>query len=468
MKVCLIVEGAYPYIRGGVSSWMQNLMVRMPDIEFVIETIVARPEEKREFKYEIPSNVSEIRETYLLDDDVIHGKRQRKRKLSKREYEAFESLLFGVDPDWKTIIQFFEERNVSLNSFLIGEDFLKMVQTYYMEHFERMIFSDFLWTMRSMYLPLFTILKSQRVECDLYHSVSNGYAGLWATAQKLFYKKPFLMTEHGIYTREREEEIIKANWVRGVYKDLWIDQFKKIGRCGYTYADKVVSLFEEARQFQIELGCPREKTIVIPNGVHAKRFEGIPQKEEGDDWIHVGAVLRVTPIKDVKTLISSYMLAKQQEPKLKLWIMGNMDEDPEYAKECKNMVENLKIPDVIFTGTINVMEYIGKMDIMVLSSISEGQPLSILEGFAAKKPFIATNVGNCHGLIYGEHDSYGSAGYVVPVMGVSRMAECMVRLAQSSEDRKRMGEIAYQRVIEHYDDFDIYQRYYHLYQEMIG
>ncbi|MBO8463668.1 MAG: GT4 family glycosyltransferase PelF, partial [Firmicutes bacterium] len=168
------------------------------------------------------------------------------------------------------------------------------------------------------------------------------------------------------------------------------------------------------------------------------------------------------------TLISSYMLAKQQEPKLKLWIMGNMDEDPEYAKECKNMVENLKIQDVIFTGTINVMEYIGKMDIMVLSSISEGQPLSILEGFAAQKPFITTNVGNCHGLIYGEHDSYGSAGYVVPVMGVSRMAECMVRLAQSSEERKRMGEIAYQRVIEHYDDFDIYQRYYHLYQEMIG
>lgn len=467
MKVCLIVEGAYPYVRGGVSSWVQNLMIRMPDVEFIIETIVASPKEKREFKYEIPPNVSEIRESYLLDDDYISGRKQKKRKLSKREYEAFESLLFGIDPDWETIIQFFAEKNVSLNSFLIGEDFFKMVQDYYMEHFERMIFSDFLWTMRSMYLPLFTILKSQTIESDLYHSVSNGYAGMWGSIQKSLYKKPFLMTEHGIYTREREEEIIKANWVRGVYKDLWIEQFKKIGRCCYHYADKVVSLFEDARQFQIELGCPIEKTIVIPNGVNAKRFEGIPQKEEEDRYINIGAVLRVTPIKDVKTLISAYMLAKQKEPNLKLWVMGNMEEAPEYAQECKNMVENLKIPDVVFTGTINVMEYIGKMDIMILSSISEGQPLSILESFAAKKPFIATHVGNCQGLIYGERDSYGSAGYVVPVMGVSQMAECILQMAKSPEKRKKMGEVAYQRVTEFYDDFDIYQKYHQLYENMI-
>ena len=60
------------------------------------------------------------------------------------------------------------------------------------------IFSDFLWTMRSLYLPLFTILKSRVEEADLYHSVSNGYAGVWGSLQSVITGNPFLMTEHGV------------------------------------------------------------------------------------------------------------------------------------------------------------------------------------------------------------------------------------------------------------------------------
>ena len=71
MKVCLIVEGAYPYVTGGVSSWIQQMLLKFKDIEFVIQTLVVNRTEKREFKYRIPDNVSEIREVYLLDDVAV-------------------------------------------------------------------------------------------------------------------------------------------------------------------------------------------------------------------------------------------------------------------------------------------------------------------------------------------------------------------------------------------------------------
>lgn len=466
MKVCLIVEGAYPYVTGGVSSWVQQLICNMPDVEFVVQTIAAKPDSGQSFKYKIPQNVSQIQEVYLLDDDYVDNRMQKKIKLTAEEYDAFESLMFGENPNWDLILHFFAEKRVSLNALLSGKDFFNMTSNYYRENFKRVIFSDFLWTMRSLYLPLFTILKARVEKADLYHSVSGGYAGMWGSLQTVLTGKPFLMTEHGLYTREREEEIIKADWVSGIYKELWIDQFRKIGQCCYSHADKVISLFDEARKLQIEMGCPPEKTRVIPNGVDYQMFEGIPQKEDSDSFINVGAILRVTPIKDVKTLISAFAIAKEKNPRLKLWIMGELEESKDYVEECRSMVVDMKIPDIEFTGTIQVKDYIGKMDFMILTSISEGQPLSILEGYAAGKPCIATNVGNCRGLIQGEKDDFGAAGYVVPVMGVTEIAHAILSLASDANLRKKMGEAGYRRVKNFYDKEDVFQQYKELYDDL--
>lgn len=466
MKVCLIVEGAYPYIEGGMSNWVHQLMLAMPDVEFIIQSIAADRAQKKEIKYRIPDNCTEIQEVYLMDDDYIGKQKQNKLTMTDEEYTAFENLLFGEKPDWDIIIHFFAEKEVSLNALLQGKDFLSLVLDYYERRFSGVSFTDFLWTLRSMYLPLFTCLKSRIVEADLYHSASAGYAGIWGSMEKAVFHKPFLMSEHGIYTREREEEIIKADWVSGIYKELWIGQFRKIGDCCYHYADRVTSLYEEARQFQIELGCSPEKTIVIPNGVDAERFADCAPKDADDPYINVGALLRVTPIKDVKTMISAFAIAKDVNPKLKLWIMGNMTESEEYAQECVSLASELHIPDVEFTGVVNPKDYIGKMDIMVLSSLSEGQPLSILEAFTAEKPFIATNVGNCRGLLEGEFDDWGPAGRIVPVMNVSKMAQAMLELAGDAEKRRKMGETGKKRVRKFYRESDCYEKYHDLYLEL--
>ncbi|MCR5792032.1 MAG: GT4 family glycosyltransferase PelF [Lachnospiraceae bacterium] len=465
MKVCLVVEGAYPYVNGGVANWVQQLILSMPEVEFSVQIISSNREEKKEIKYKVPDNVTEMREVYLLDQDIVKRNKRNRVKLNAREYEAFRSLMFGDQVDWSIIFDYFHNHQVSTNDLLASEDFLNMTAEYYKSNFERVIFNDFLWTMRSMYLPLFTVLKGELPQADIYNSVSTGYAGILACYAHHVYNKPVVISEHGIYTREREEEIIKSKWVEGLYKDLWISQFKKISTCCYDSADRVVSLFKDARDFQIELGCPKEKTMIVPNGVDASRFEGIPQKDPDDKFINVGAVLRVTPIKDVKTLISGFALAKQNNPKLKLWIMGGMDESPEYAQECRELVDELGTTDVVFTGMVNIKDYIGKMDFLVLSSISEGQPLSILEGFSAKKPYIATNVGNCAGMIRGEADDFGSAGFVVPVMNVGKMAEAMSKMSKDENLRKTMGEAGYKRAVAN-SAKDAYRKYFDMYQEI--
>lgn len=461
MKVCLIVEGSYPYVTGGISGWLQQMLRELKDMEFSILAIKATRNENMEFKYKIPQNVTEIKNIYLLDDDYIN-KRKKKVRLSKKEYEAFESLFFGEDVDWSSIFDFFKQESISINQFLGGYDFLKMTKDYYSTKYNRVIFSDFLWTMRSMYLPLFMILKSGAYPADIYHSLSTGYAGIIGSMQKSIFQKPLIISEHGIYTREREEEIIKASWVNEVYKDIWIQQFKKISDCCYQNADVVTSLFKGARELQIELGCPKDKTKIIPNGVNISEFSGLPQKEK-DESINIGAILRVTPIKDVKTMITAFSIAKGKNDKLKLWIMGPLDESPQYVKECQNLVEDLQVKDVIFTDKVSVKDYIGKMDMLVLSSLSEGQPLSILEGFAAKKPYITTNVGNCYGLLYGEHDTFGDAGIVVPPMNVEKMGEAMLKIANDSDLRKKMGEAGYQRVVNHHDNKEVLKQYRDLY-----
>jgi glycosyltransferase involved in cell wall biosynthesis len=318
--------------------------------------------------------------------------------------------------------------------------------------------------MRSIYLPMFLVLKMNVPQADLYHCVATGYAGLLGAMATHRYGCKLLISEHGIYTREREEELIKATWVKNEYKNLWIAQFRKMSRVAYDRADLVTSLYEHARGLQMELGCPEEKTVVTPNGINIKRFENLPGKlPEDEGMVNIGAVLRVTPIKDVKTMIQAFAFAKQRVPNLKLWVMGPYEEDPDYAQECFDLVDAQHIRDVVFTGRINVSDYLGRMDFTILTSISEGQPLTILESYAAHLPVIATDVGNCRELIYGPNDDFGTAGILTHIMNLEEVANAMVELALSPKMREQMGESGYRRVNNGYSIDDMKQKYREIY-----
>ena len=450
MRVCIVVEGCYPYMAGGVSSWVHGLIKSFPNLEFVILAIISNRSVSGKFIYELPENVTEVHELYLEDVDW-NRKGYRKHSMNKEEYRALRSLVLNQRVEWEILFRMFQEKSISLDKLLMGRDFMKIVREYYDLNYSQLIFSDFLWTMRSLYLPMFFAMKMKLPKADLYHCVATGYAGLLGSMAKILYGCRLMISEHGIYTREREEELLRAEWVKGIYKNVWIEQFRKMSKLAYDRADLVTSLYEYARELQIELGCPPEKTMVTPNGVSVERLLDIPGKTEEDEGrINIGAVLRVTPIKDVKTMIQAFSFAKEREPRLKLWIMGPCDEDAQYAGECLEQVEALGLTDVEFTGRIDIRDYLGRMDMTILTSISEGQPLTILEGYAAHKPVIATDVGTCSGLIFGENDDFGPAGILTHIMNVEEIAQAMIDMARNEPMRLKMGENGYQRVMSGY------------------
>ncbi len=466
MKICIVAEGCYPYVVGGVSSWIHSLIKAFPEHEFVVLAILANRSFRGKFAYELPENLSQVHEVYLEDYDWCSKKTDRKRRkqLSNEEYEAVLSLLINQNVKWSVLFNLFQKREFSLNEFLMGPEFLRAVRECYQINYPEAVFSDFLWTMRSIYLPLFLALSTEIPKADLYHCVATGYAGVLGAMAKEKYGCGLLISEHGIYTREREEELIRAKWVAGIYKNVWIDQFKKMSRLAYSSADLVTSLYEHARKLQIELGCNEEITMVTPNGIDENRFAA-PSGERVavEGMVHVGAVLRVTPIKDVKTMIRAFAFAKERVPNLKLWVMGPTEEDEKYATECYELVETMGVQDVAFTGRVDVTKYLWQMDFTILTSISEGQPLTILESYAAHKPVIATDVGNCRGLIFGEDDGIGPAGILTHVMNVEEITAAMVELATNLQKRLELGENGYRRMMGRYKLTDMQGTYRNIY-----
>lgn len=282
MRVCIVAEGCYPFVVGGVSSWIHSMIRLFPKTEFVILAIAANRSLRGKYAYELPENVSEVYELYLQDVDWSK-KHRRRHRLNKEQYRALRSLILDQDVQWNILFDLFQKNDISLNDLLMGEDFLLAVTDCYNLKYSQLVFSDFLWTMRSIYLPLFITLQMELPKADLYHCVATGYAGVLGSMAKHIYGSRLLVSEHGIYTREREEELIKAKWVNGIYKNIWIDQFRKMSKLAYQESSLVTSLFEQARQLQIELGCPPEQTAVTPNGIRVENLQNIAKKQPEDE-----------------------------------------------------------------------------------------------------------------------------------------------------------------------------------------
>lgn len=454
MKICLLTEGSYPYVVGGVSSWVQMLMTGLPEFEFTVYAVGAEEKDRGKFKYTLPNNCTEIQEEFLDKILALRSPGMQENILNNQQRQVLLELVRGDSPiDMAGLVDIFRSCTWKnpLDIFM-SSDFFEVIRRVYRERYDYLPFTDFFWTLRSMLLPLFYLVQRDLPEADIYHSVATGYCGIIGSRAAEVYHKPFILTEHGIYCREREAEIIKSDWAKGDFKIIWSNYFYNLAKIAYKRASKVYTLFEHNARIEADLGCDPQKIHVVPNGIHMERFSGIPKLKDHGGTINIGAVVRIVPIKDILTLIRSFFLVHQEMPDTYLYIMGNMEEDPEYVVTCKRTTQLLNLESAVeFTGTVQVTEYMPKMDIIVQSSISEGQPLSVLEAFAAHRPVIATDVGCCRELIYGDStDSLGIAGAVVPPMDFNSMAREILRLARDFELRFQMAEVGYERTKRNY------------------
>lgn len=464
MRICLILEGSYPYTHGGVSSWTHQMIQAMPEHEFVLWVIGSYAADKGKYFYELPKNVVAVKEVFLDDALFIKPEKKRHSVIDEEEKEALAALLDCEKPNWEVLLRLFQDEKINPSSFLMSEEFLNVLQKLCDEKYPYVPFANTFHTMRSMLLPVLYMLMQEVPEAEIYHAICTGYAGLMAITAGYKSRKPVLLTEHGIYSREREEEIIRAQWVQPAFKRQWIKFFYMLSDAIYTRAFKVTSLFGRAMRTQIELGADPSKCSVIPNGIRYDKFCDIPLKED-DGMVDVAAVIRIAQIKDVKSLIYAFHELKSKRDNVRLHILGGVDED-DYNEECLNLVDMLSLnEDIIFTGQVDVIKYMEKIDFTILTSISEGQPLSVLESLAARRPCVCTDVGCCRELLEGgDGDNFGIAGFLAPPMHREGIALAMEKMCKSRKEREIMGQNGQRRVEAFFKHEKMVELYNNLYK----
>lgn len=246
---------------------------------------------------------------------------------------------------------------------------------------------------------------------------------------KYLHNGKLIVTEHGIYHREREIEIMKLTSIKEIYKKSWIEIFKLISETAYRECDVLTTLFEKNQLFQLELNANFEKMCVISNGIDIKKFSEIKHKEH--EGFNIGLVGRVVPIKDIITAIKAFYTFSKEFKDTKLYIIGPTDEDEDYYNRCIELVQLLELDEkVIFTGKVNVLDYYEIIDVLLISSVSEGQPLVQLEAMACGIPVVVTNVGNCPEIAL---DPDGQSGFVVEPKDHNAMAEKLKELAVNKQ-----------------------------------
>ncbi|MBU3823503.1 MAG: GT4 family glycosyltransferase PelF [Candidatus Oceanisphaera merdipullorum] len=494
VDICLLLEGTYPYVRGGVSSWLHQMISGLPEYSFHLIFLGGTPEFYGTPAYALPDNVVGFEAHYLF-----HRPEQGSPKPCAGDSAIFQQ--------WEQLISYLEEatgpisaelldglfsqlgkhKRLSLEDFFYSRASWEVLSKRYLDTSPDQSFVDYFWTYRTIHQPLFTLAHIARnlPDAQVFHTLSTGYAGLLGALCKQKTKRPFIITEHGIYTKERKIDLAQASWIpdrhslidSSMHKDMgktrkiWIRFFEQLGLTAYHQADNIISLFEGNRHRQHLDGAPREKTKVIVNGIDVERFANAYEQRPTTPPLVVGLIGRVVPIKDIKTFVRAIRGAVEVLPTLQGWIIGPTEEDPAYVRECELLIKSLGLTEHIkLLGSQNVAEVMPKLGGVMLTSISEAQPLVLLEAMAAGIPCITTHVGACSEIIEGasgEDPALGSAGIIIQIANPAQAAQAIIDTLSNTAQWRKTGDIGKQRVTRYYHETDMYGAYRTLYQEAI-
>lgn len=492
VDVLLLLEGTFPFVAGGVSSWVNQIIRGFPEIRFGAIFLGSRPQDYGDLRYELPKNLVHLEVVYLFENQekppVMPIKApaetmqmvERMHHLFETDYKhpdcphLFASMMDEAGPDGK----------ISHDIFLYSKGAWDFIKKSYRRRSTDPSFVDYFWTIRTIHTP-FWRLRKVAVQCPralVYHSVSTGYAGILGVLLKHRNKRPFMLSEHGIYVKERKIDLYQAQWLkdnRGVFerdsskvsyfRQLWIHFFEHLGYVTYQASDDIVALYEANRQRQLTSGAPPERTSNIPNGVNVARFAPLRNQRPQDPPPIMCLIGRVVPIKDIKTFIRAMRTVVASLPEAQAWIAGPEDESPGYAQECRDLAAQLGLGDKVkFLGFQQLTELLPKVGLVVLSSISEGLPLVMLEGYAAGVPAVSTDVGSCRQLIFGlpgEDEAIGASGRVVRIADPEALGLAALELLGDPQEWQRASTAAITRVEKYYDQSMMFDRYRLLYEK---
>lgn len=491
--VALLLEGTFPYVSGGVSSWVNQIIRAFPDIRFAIVFLGSRRSDYDKPRYELPPNVVHLESHFMHDNLGQHGIEVTPRKGNIRTFAQVVALHETFKQKGATDLLSFANLahelmpggDLILEDFLHSEEAWGFITANYRRFCSDPSFVDYFWTIRIMHMPLWMLAKIAQnlIPVRALHSVSTGYAGFLGALLARSRGLPLILSEHGIYTKERKIDLFQSEWIRdnrnvfqkdstelSYFRTMWIHFFEWLGRMCYDAADPIIALYEANRLRQIADGAPADRTCNIPNGVAIQRLAPLRAKRSDRIPPVLCLIGRVVPIKDVKTFIRGMRILLNRFPDAEGWIAGPEDEDPGYARECHELAESLGLGDRFrFLGFQKIDELMPKIGLVVLTSISEALPLVILEGYAAGVPTLSTDVGSCRQLVYGlseEDRALGPSGRIVGIADPQAFADAAIELLQ--EENWRAAQAAgITRVETYYADSMMFDRYREVYDRAL-
>jgi len=476
--VCLVVEGCYPFIAGGVSSWLDWLIRTQPQMTFAVVALTA-DDAPREMKYTLPDNVASF-QTLPLAPKARPPRRGGAGFDGAEMAAALLDLWQHGDPEALARLAEIANTPVRRGAFarwrkatppdhadlIASPEAWTALTRCYETLAPQASFSDFFWTWRQIAGGVFALMQAPIPQARIYHAISTGFAGLFAAHAARTQNARFAITEHGIYTNERRIDLVMADWIsdslprgytlddpRRDMRDIYIAAFEGFARATYAAADRITTLYGANQSFQRTLGAQDAKLLVIPNGIELSRFAALVPQQDKPRPV-VGLIGRVVPIKDIEALILAAAEIRRAVPDVEVLVIGPTDEDPAYFAACQARVVELSLQDTVtFTGRMNIFDVLPRLDVLLLSSISEAQPLVLLEAGAAGIPCVATDVGSCRDVIegtVGESPPLGRGGYVVPPMNPQALAQATTALLTDPALRARCGQAMRRRVETHF------------------
>jgi L-malate glycosyltransferase len=261
---------------------------------------------------------------------------------------------------------------------------------------------------------VYTELK--RVQPDAVHCHNATAAILGALPARIAGTGSIIVTRHGVvappYILRRELKFALAS----------------------RWCDRIVAVCEQARDNLMAAPfAARQKIVRIYNAALAPHCEGArsPSKS-GFTLLHVA---RLSPVKDQETLLKAFAMAKAQVPDLQLWIVGGGNLRAKLESVAGRLELNGSV--TFFGEQEDVSPFLVAADLFILSSASEGIPVSLLEALAAGLPAVVTNVGGM-----GEVARLSDATITAPPSNPAALGAAIVKMAQSRDQLPRLGKLA--------------------------
>ncbi|WP_347251473.1 GT4 family glycosyltransferase PelF [Legionella sp.] len=491
VDIALLLESSYPFILGGVSTWVHQIIENFPQYTFALIFLGGSPENYKEgIRYNIPKNVTHFQVHYLFDEDEPPP--PKKSLIGNEEGFLFIKQMHDLfkcptAENLNQIADISEIMNdpagVDYEQFLYSKLSWDFIKDEYTKQCEDSSFIDYFWTVKNIHKPLWklTHILTNFPKVKVVHTISTGYAGLLGFFIHRHFNYPLILTEHGIYTKERKIDIFLSQIFRddpdrtltetSYLRNLWDRYFKTLAQLTYHVADPVISLFSHAHHIQVEEGADPKKALIIPNGINIDRFKKLrrPLEEKFPVICFVG---RIVPMKDVKGFIRAVPNLHNIMPELKVWIIGSTDQDPQYAQECLELVENTLLQDIIeFFPHQKMEDILPKIKILVLPAIRESMPFVLLESFAAGVPVVATDVGACKEMIMGineEDTALGPAGKIVRVSDAKDLEAAILEVLSDPELWNQMSQSAIKRAEKYYDEKIMIAKYQQIYESTMN